>query len=166
MAKPQTFLQKQAMAGSSTQCRNRIWSSQGDTCRAGSTSASLPQYHRSEHGSTKCSAEEQGLHPCLFTHPEGAPRRHRENIHRVHYRGKAARLGETRDKCQACQQGGTWPAPCLEVAGPAVPHTKPAAWGAERGLLSHSMLVLVAEWKGIASSSGLLSTVGNRRKKK
>lgn len=26
MAKPQTFLQKQAMAGSSTQCRNRIWS--------------------------------------------------------------------------------------------------------------------------------------------
>lgn len=61
-AKPQLFLQKQAMAGSSTQCRNWIWSrGQGDTSRMGFTSASVLQYHRPEHSFTKHSAEERGI---------------------------------------------------------------------------------------------------------
>lgn len=75
------------------------------------------------------------------------------------------RQGGDEGKHRVCQLRGTHPAWRLEkLSCLGVLHAKPTAQWAEWELSFCSVLVLVAEQEGIASRSGLLSTIGNRRK--
>lgn len=75
------------------------------------------------------------------------------------------RQGGDEGKRRVCQLRGTCPAWQLEkLSCLGILHTKPTARWAEWELSFRSVLVLVAEQEGIASWSGLLNTIGNRRK--
>lgn len=75
------------------------------------------------------------------------------------------RQGGVEGKHGVCQPRGRRPAWQLEkLSCLGILHAKPTARWAEWELSFRSVLVLVAEQEGIASRSGLLSTIGNRRK--
>lgn len=170
IAKPQLFQQRQAMTSPSTQSRNGS-RGEADTCRVGSTSTSLSQYQGLDQGSAALappqSTQTEGLgwHPGSFTPPEDAPRRHRWCSNNTHCWGTMVRQGGVERKHRVCQLRGTHPAWRLEKLSCLwVLHAKPTAQWAEWELSFCSVLVLVAEQEGIASRSGLLSTIGNRKK--